>query len=48
MFLTAPLTNVTYKTVGPNQAKNVIANLLSRDAGNTTGSKTGSSDPPGC
>ena len=47
IFLTAPLTNVTYKTVGPNKAKNVIANPLSSVAGNTTGSKTGSSDPPG-
>jgi hypothetical protein len=43
----APLSNVTYSTVGPMKAGSVTANPLSSRAGNTTGSGTGSSNPPG-
>jgi phage-related protein len=42
-----PLSNVTYTTVGPMKAGTVRADPLTSLAGNTTGSGTGSSNPPG-
>jgi hypothetical protein len=47
IIVNVPLSNVTYTTVGPQKAGTVHANPLSSRAGNTTGSGTGSSDPPG-
>ena len=47
IFLNAPLSNVTYSMVGANKAGTVTANPLSSIAGNTRGSGTGSSNPPG-
>jgi hypothetical protein len=42
-----PLSHVTYATAGPRKALRVSANPLSARAGNTVGSGTGGSDPPG-
>jgi hypothetical protein len=42
-----PLSHVTYATAGSNRAHRVSANPLSARAGNTVGSGTGGSDPPG-
>src|SRR5262245_44703934 len=47
MFVNVPLSNVTYTTVGPMKAGSVTADPLTSRAGNTTGSGTSSSNPPG-
>ncbi|MGZ4843622.1 MAG: eCIS core domain-containing protein [Candidatus Angelobacter sp.] len=47
IVVNVPLSNVTYTTAGPMKAGTVRADPLTSRAGNTTGSGTGSSNPPG-
>jgi hypothetical protein len=47
IVVSVPLSNVTYTTLGPQKAGEVRADPLSARAGNTRGSRTGASDPPG-